>query len=57
MRVYKIFDSSGQLLQEFIESDDYMILNLSNDDYVESYQVGNHTDTTDEPIESNTIEK
>ena len=56
MRVYKIYDSSGLLLQEFIE-DDFLILNLASDDYVESYPVGNHSDCLTEPIECNIQEK
>ncbi len=57
MKVYKIYDSSGTLLQEFIESDDFLILNLASDDYVESFPVGNHSDCLTEPIESNIQEK
>jgi len=57
MRIYKIYDSSGLLLQEFIESDDFLVLNLASGDYVESYPVGNHSDCLIEPIESQLNEK
>jgi len=57
MRVYKIFNFAGLLLQEFIESDDFLVLNLASGDYVESYPFGNHSDCLIEPIESQLNEK